>query len=271
MEQPVQASFPELSRVLKGRFPFRLACPSFIYPADYLPNVRKLGPYLDEIELLFLEGRHRQHLPDGQLIRRLKSLAGPMDLSYNVHLFTDISLCAHNEQEREQAVDHTACLLSRVESLDPSACVLHLEWQGGTRKEFVSLGLQSLQRLQEQGAVLKRLAIENLESYPAAWIEEILDRSGFGLCCDLGHLLMQGADLLEVYERNRSRTGIMHLHGVCERDGALKDHVGLDRLQAGQLPQIKMILNDFQGVLCLEVFNFEDLRASLAVLEALLD
>ena len=271
MTHPAQASFPELSRVQKGRYPFRLACPSFIYPADYLPNVRKLGAYLDEIELLFLEGRQRQHLPDAQLIRELKSLAGAMDVSYNVHLFTDISLCAHSEQERKQAVDHTACLLSLVEPLDPSACVLHLEWQGGSRKEFVSLGLRSLQRLQEQGAVLKRLALENLESYPAAWLEEILDRSGYRLCCDLGHLLMQGADLLEVYGRNRSRTGIMHLHGVCERDGAPKGHVGLHRLPAGSLPQIKTILDDFQGVLCLEVFNFEDLRASLAVLEELLD
>ena len=47
-----------LSKSYKGRFPFTLATTSFIYPDDYVPNVRRLGPYLDEIELLCYESAH---------------------------------------------------------------------------------------------------------------------------------------------------------------------------------------------------------------------
>lgn len=48
--------YPTLEKSHKGTFPFRLGTTSFIYPDNYETNVRLLAPYLDEIELLFLEG-----------------------------------------------------------------------------------------------------------------------------------------------------------------------------------------------------------------------
>ncbi|MCF8104587.1 MAG: TIM barrel protein [Desulfohalobiaceae bacterium] len=295
-------SFPLLPRVYKGKFPFALACPSFIYPADYLPNVRRLGLYLDEIELLFLEGSSRRSLPDTKLIRELTSVAGPLGLTYNVHLPTDVSLTANHAAERDQAAAAIARALDRVQPLDPTACVLHLPWQGETevrgrkteargeeaednagkdpcvcplaevrgKQEFLDLGAQGLDLLKGKGADQERLVLENLETYPLEWVEEILDETGLGLCLDLGHLLLQGADLREAFQRNRSRIRIMHLHGFEARDGRMRDHCGLHRLRSEHLPVIKHILEAFEGVVCLEVFNFQDLSASLAVLEELL-
>ncbi|MCF8038569.1 MAG: hypothetical protein K9K79_04565 [Desulfohalobiaceae bacterium] len=340
-------SSPLLLRAHKGRFPFTLACPSFIYPADYLPNVRRLGPYLDEIELLFLEGSSSGSLPDRLLIRELAVLAGSFGLTYNVHLPTDISLTAEKIVRREQAAAAITRVFDLVQPLEPSACVLHLPWQGKTGKrvvsgqrsvvrggkrevsgqwsvvrgkeaeevgggktevsgqrsvvsgreaeevggersedavgsdpcplaeargkqEFLDLGVQGLDLLKGKGADQERLVLENLETYPLKWVEEILDETGLGLCLDLGHLLLQGADLWEAFERNRSRIRIMHLHGFELRNGVLRDHCGLHRLAERHLHAIKHILKAFQGVVCLEVFNFQDLSASLAVLEELL-
>ena len=266
-------SSPLLLRGYKGRFPFTLACPSFIYPADYLPNVRRLGPYLDEIELLFLEGASSGSLPDHLLIRELADLAESLDLTYNVHLPTDISLTAENKVRREQAAAAITRVFDLVQPLEPSACVLHLPWQGKTEKtevsgqwsvvrrkeaeevggektevsgqwsvarrkeaeevgggkrevsdqrsvvsgeerseaednagedpgtyplaeargkqEFLDLGVQGLDLLKDKGADQERLVLENLETYPLKWVEEILDETGLGLCLDLGHLLLQ--------------------------------------------------------------------------------
>ena len=36
---------PQLPTSFKHRFPFTLASTSFVYPDDYVPNVRRLGPY----------------------------------------------------------------------------------------------------------------------------------------------------------------------------------------------------------------------------------
>lgn len=326
MKSPAERSYPKLSRVYKGRFPFALACPSFIYPADYLPNVRRLGPYLDEIELLFLEGTCSHNLPEPKLIKELACLATSLELTYNVHLPTDVSLTAKDAVKREQAAATITRVLDLVQPLDPSACVLHLPWpeekeDGGRRtegrgkktevggqrsevsgektevggkrseakdyagadpcvcslaedrlqkNEFQDLALQSLTWLKDNGADQQRLVLENLEDYPLEWVEEILDESGLGLCLDLGHLLLQGEDLWEAFLRNRSRIRIMHLHGFELRDGRPRDHCGLHRLRSEHLPVIRQILEAFQGVVCLEVFSFQDLSASLTVLEELL-
>ncbi len=304
-------------RKYKQRFPFRLACPSFIYPADYLPNVQRLGPSMDEIELLFLEGRCREALPTPALISELAEIGRTMPLGYNVHLPTDVALTASDRGEQQLAAARLCQTLDLVRPLEASAHVLHLPWEGGgqrsevrgqradpaslrsyaaasvrgwrkegggwragngcgavkadeDREAFLDAGLRGLEELQKSGADLGGLVLENLEHYPVEWLEDVLEASGLGLCLDLGHLLLQGRDLCAVYERNQHRIRIMHLHGVNQNQGQNKDHVGLHYLSPDHLPVVQRILTSFQGVLCLEVFNAQDLEASLNVLETLL-
>lgn len=115
------------------RFSFQLACPSFIYPADYLPNVQRLGPSMDEIELLFLEGRCREALPTPGLIAELAEIGRTMPLGYNVHLPTDIALTALDPGEQRLAAARLCQTLDLVRPLKASAHVLHLPWEGGDR------------------------------------------------------------------------------------------------------------------------------------------
>ena len=44
--------YPSLTKSYKGFYPFKLATTSFIYPDDYMPNVKMLGSFFDEIVFL---------------------------------------------------------------------------------------------------------------------------------------------------------------------------------------------------------------------------
>jgi len=46
-------NYTALPKSYKHAYPFKLGTTSFIYPDGYVPNVKMLGPYMDEIELLF--------------------------------------------------------------------------------------------------------------------------------------------------------------------------------------------------------------------------
>ena len=74
--------YPSLSKSYKGIFPFSIGTTSFIYPDDYVPNVKKLGPYLENIELLLFESNNTDALPSKQVIRELVSLAKDFNLTY---------------------------------------------------------------------------------------------------------------------------------------------------------------------------------------------
>ena len=44
-------SYPVLSKSYKGAYPFKPCAPSFIYPDHYVPNVKLLGAFVDEIPI----------------------------------------------------------------------------------------------------------------------------------------------------------------------------------------------------------------------------
>ena len=114
-------SFPTLGTVCKKRFPFTLACPSFVYSAGYVDNVRRLAPFVDEIQLLFFESRPSENLPSRQLIHELAELAEATKITYNVHLPTDIFLGHADPTQRRrdtevvrQVIDRCALLCCRA-------------------------------------------------------------------------------------------------------------------------------------------------------------
>src|SRR5210317_1315717 len=98
-------NYPSLTKVYKGLYPFKICTTSFIYPDHYIPNVRMLGPYMDEIELLLFESLGSEVLPSRAVISELCRLAGDFDLSYNVHLPTDISISDRDPAQQQRAVE----------------------------------------------------------------------------------------------------------------------------------------------------------------------
>jgi hypothetical protein len=72
IETPLK--YPRLTKSYKGFYPFKLATTSFIYPDDYIPNVKMLGPFVDEIELLLFESNDIESLFSASMTSNLFSL-----------------------------------------------------------------------------------------------------------------------------------------------------------------------------------------------------
>ena len=53
---------------------YRLGSTSYVWPADILPNVRRLGPWVDDVELVLFEVEDASNLPDAEMVAELNAL-----------------------------------------------------------------------------------------------------------------------------------------------------------------------------------------------------
>ncbi len=261
-KQPTRP-FPPLHTAGKNRFPFTLACPSFIYPAGYADNVRHLAPFIDEIQLLFFESQP-QSLPSRELIRELANLAGSQTIRYHVHLPSDIYPGHPDSDERRRAADAVRDVLVRCEPLAPSTYTLHLN-RHPDNLPALSINrwqdhlIETLQRMLPSDMDHRRISVETLD-YPFERVAPVIAALDLSVCMDMGHLMVHGADIAAFFERWRDRITIVHLHGVK----AASDHLSLDHLDRRQMHTVLKLLQSFSGVVCLEVYSQPGLEASLA-------
>jgi sugar phosphate isomerase/epimerase len=260
-------SYPALQRGYRGVYPFRIGTTSYIYPDSYVPNVEMLGPYLDEIELLFFESSPADHLPSRETIGELKGLSEAFGLRYNVHLPTDISLCDQDPLRREEAVDVMRHVIDLTTPLSPTTLILHLPYNEDTcgeenRVRWLARIHKSVDRLTASGIKGTSISVETL-AYPIGWLETVIRDFHLSLCMDMGHMLVQGHDMKALFDTYPEEISMIHLHGV--ENG--KDHLALDRLTKEEMDRVIEILGRFSGIVSLEVFSFRDLEISLNVLE----
>jgi sugar phosphate isomerase/epimerase len=251
---------PQLPTSFKHRFPFTLAATSFVYPDDYVPNVSRLGPFMDAIELLFCES---DALPPERTIQELAALARKHDLSYNVHLPTDVSIGHMIPGRRDRAVEAILKVFELAEPLAPSTFTLHIPWEGlPFAPEPAAAWRQnvhhSLTELIHPLGDPSRISVETL-NYPLEWLAEVIDSLGLSICMDVGHLLSHGRDVRRFFDRFGPRVPIIHLHGVDNG----RDHLPLDRLPRPFEDTVIGVLSGFKGIVSLEVFALDALAASL--------
>ena len=259
---------PTLDRSFKGKFPFRLGTTSFIYPDDYVPNVRRLGPFLDEIELLLFDSAYPGALPSAKTVAELAELARDLDLTYNVHLPTDVFLGDESVSVRQRAVDTLLRVRDLTAPLDPTTLTLHLlpSFHGHDAR---NLGLwqdclrKGLDRLIAGGISPESISVETLD-YPFEWVAGIVSDLNLSVCMDLGHLIVHGYPMKALFDGHGDRVTIIHLHGVDRRG---RDHLALDCMGKKEMAAVLEILAAFSGIVSLEVFSLSDLTASLPVLE----
>jgi sugar phosphate isomerase/epimerase len=259
--------YPALGKSYKGLFPFKIGTTSFIYPDNYVPNVEMLGPYLEDIELLLFESNHTEALPSRQVIADLLSLANDFDLSYNVHLPTDISVSSRNPDQQLIAVDTVLRVMELIETLAPSTLTLHVPYDEDSFKEadvknWQERVFKSLEKILAAGIKSHLISIENLD-YPFEIVEKIICDLDLSICLDLGHLIVHNDDIQTFFNRNRSKISIIHLYGVDKKHY----HKGLNQLPRKFIDPILDILKKFKRSVSLEVFSFNHLDASLKFLE----
>ena len=263
----------------RGRFPFKLATTSYIYPDEIVPNVVKLGPFFDEIELVLFESKGKNRIPDSTQINRLIELSLLHRVGFNIHLPIDISLGDESEKVRATGVSVVRRVIQKTLPVNPSFYVLHLDFinpptpslrKGGERGFMQETDIEawrmrvirSLKEILNQGIEPKRISIETL-GYPFEWIEDTVKEFGFSICLDIGHILINGYDLDHYFKTYLPRTSIIHLHGVHNSS----DHLGIETLPEPDLNLILSALRRYHGIVSLEVFSINELKSSLSILE----
>jgi sugar phosphate isomerase/epimerase len=226
-----------------------------------------LGPYMDEIELLLFESQGPDALPSRTVITELCRLAGEFDLSYNVHLPTDISISDRNPARQQCAVETMIRVIEMVRPLDVSALILHVPYIEKSYDEHIVANwrdrvYQNLVKIKSAIGMRDIIAIETLD-YPLELLDDIVLDLDLMICLDLGHLMVYDYDLKEVFAKYSAKTSVIHLHGI-END---RDHTTLDRLSEKLASTVLWVLKRFTGVVSLEVFSFENLNSSLEFIE----
>ena len=263
----------------RGRFPFKLATTSYIYPDEIVPNVAKLGPSFDEIELVLFESKGQDSLPNHIQIKRLIELSHLHRVGFNVHLPIDISLGDECEEVRKNGISIVKKVIKETLCLNPSFYTLHLDhstapaYAFGSRVKDALMQdpdiegwrrrlIPCLKEILDNGIESKRISIETL-GYPFEWIEDIIKEFGFSICLDIGHILIHGHDLQSYLEKYLPRTTVIHLHGF--QNGV--DHLGIEKLSEPVLKTILSHLHHYHGIVSVEVFSIDELKSSLAILE----
>lgn len=248
---------------------FRLGTTSFIYPDHIVPNVKKLGRHFDEIELLIFESKPLAHLPSSAEIDELSKLSTELSVTYNVHLPTDISLVSPSKIVRQNALDILERVVTLAAPLCPTTHTLHLdlsaeemvEGQDGIRR-FQERAMEGLELLAQRIPYPDKITIETL-NYPPEILFPVLDVVPMALCMDVGHLILYGYDVSGLFQRYREKIPLIHFHGVDFSYDPPRDHQGLDRTPMDRVQTTLGVLEEFTGVVSLEVFNLDHLKASL--------
>jgi len=267
MENQQQAGYPSLTKSYKGMFPFKIATTSFIYPDHYVPNVRMLGAFVDEIELLIFESTATKSLLSKTVIDDLSHLSREFNLTYNIHLPTDVSISDPSAARQQQAVETLIQVIEQVIPLQPVSYTLHIPFHddhygNGNVREWQDCVRRNLGKILTAGVPGNMFAIETLD-YPFENIEKIINALDLSICADIGHLILSGYDIKTFMAKYSGRTSIIHLHGVENNH----DHVSIDHLPQDTLKSILSILSRFTATVSLEVFSFHELKTSLKLLE----
>lgn len=255
-----------LKKSYKGLYPFKLSTTSFIHPAGYADNAEAIGPFVDEIELLFFEALSGDLSMLHEEVQRLLELSSKLSLAFNVHLPTDVCLSHAGKIKRQSAVDALKRVADLTAPLAPSTWTLHLPFEGSfldqeNVRRWQENSLQGVTAFVDSGVLPQSISVETLD-YPFEIAEPIVHALGLGVCLDIGHNIFHGYDYGALYRRLAERITILHLHGV---EGS-NDHQSLDRLDPEHTTAVLAILKQFTGVVSIEVFSFDNLKSSLEFL-----
>jgi sugar phosphate isomerase/epimerase len=253
-------------------FPFLLGSTSYVIPADILPNVRRLAPLVDDIELVIFETPEASNMLSAGDVRELRTLARDHAAGFTVHLPTDNRAGSPDAAERGRYRDAALRVMDMCAPLEPRAWIAHLEGIGpGARADDVTAwsawcrdALSALSAAAPEGT---RVAVENLD-YPWIWHGDLAESAGCALCCDVGHLWRYWPETWETQLAGMlPRSEVLHVHGVAEG----KDHRSLRRNDPGQCLALLQILagQAYAGVLTLEVFSESNFVSSLTWLREL--
>jgi sugar phosphate isomerase/epimerase len=256
--------------------PFRVGATSYIIADDLLPNARFLADFVQDMQLVLFDlPGGPSNLPDVETITGLAALGQARDLTYTVHLIED--LAPHQSDQPNRSWLKAEDVIIRTAPLTPWAYVFHLDGRTVRTLETAADQLAIWQRqmgyaitqVAQWAGDATRLAVENLEGYPPAFVTPAIATTAVSRCVDVGHLWLDGHDPLPWLQAALPRTRVVHLHGLYEG----RDHQSIAHTPPALLdPVINLLLiQGYTGVLTLEIFGEADFWSSLEALQASVD
>ncbi|MFO7635580.1 MAG: cobamide remodeling phosphodiesterase CbiR [Caldilinea sp.] len=267
------------------RAPFRIGATSYVVESDLLENARFLAQHVQDMQLVLFDiPDGPSNVPDAAAVDGLTAIGASHDLSYTVHLLDDLQERDANLANSSDAVQHPSLsaaqmLIERTHRLAPLAWVGHLDGRAVRARGFAADDLpawwaQAVRAVKQVGAWAgdaQRLAIENLEGYPADFVTTVVEQAQAGRCVDVGHLWLDGHDPQPALCAAWRRLRVIHLHGVIDDPAhSNRDHRSLAIMAPDAVDSVVHLLlrNGYTGVLTLEVFGEDDFWSSLDALHA---
>lgn len=245
----------------------RIGTTSFVFPAGWLDNVRRLAGRVEDVQVLLFE-RPGPGGPSPAEIEEIAAVGRARALTFSVHAPLDLELASRDAAARRASIEAVLRTAELTAPLSPHALVLHLDGPAGPGaaevRAFQGRASSSLRALLAGGIPREVICVENLgaELGPA---EAIVEELGLSVAIDLGHLARDGAPFDALLARHLRRTRLVHLHGT-EPGG--RDHRSLRHFPRAEAVRFLRALDraGWSGVLTLEVFREDDLEESLQVL-----
>jgi sugar phosphate isomerase/epimerase len=254
---------------------FRIGATSFVYRDHVVPNVARLAPRVDDVEILIFDVD--QDLPSPADVARLVELKGEHQLSYTVHTPLDASLASADTSRRQRGVDKVRRALDWARPLAAHGHPLHVylgehEHDPAPPRDLDAWRARahaSLATLIADGHDPRRLCVELID-YDFALIAPVMQALDLAVTLDVGHLQRDGKALDVALDRWLDRARIIQWHGT-EPGG--RDHKSLRHVQQDGAEQLiqRLLRKRFAGVLTLEVFCEADFEESLAILNRMID
>ncbi len=243
----------------------KIGTTSYIYPDDIIPNVKKLGGLVDDIELVLFEGKEYSNLPRDEDVSVLKKISEATGLTYTVHLPIDLDICSKDKDFRTFSLKRMVEIMRLTSPLNPRQYIVHLPRRDVASEElWVFRTKRSLSEIRSEVGN-ENISIENL-SYPAKHILPIIEEFDFTLCLDVCHALKCGDDWEKIFDENFERIKVVHFYGA-EVDG--EGHIGLQKGERGFVKSViyKILSSNYSELLTLEVFGTDDFFESKRILE----
>lgn len=242
---------------------FRLGSTSYVYPADLVTNARHLAGVVRDIELVLFDlPTGESNLPDEATIDALAAIATAHELTYTVHLPLDL-------YGENTAFELAARVIRLTAPLTPYGYVFHIEHRDPGTAEWYEAAVTAIEALLPLVPDPTLLCLENLESYPPDLLEPLFTAYPIAAALDIGHLWKAGLDPFHYLYRWLPHTRVMHLHGVTATGDTVRDHLSLAVMDKARIAALLPILNAYEGVLTLEVFE-DDFWSSMTVLRELM-
>lgn len=245
-----------------------LAFPSWVIPGGVAENARFLAEKKEtgvrEIGLCLFESAACLAYGEAELPRDLRGLG----FSWHAHLPFD--LFAENA---DKAAANALTLMDGIAFLDARRAVLHPPARIRDLERFTLAW-------ERAGRDASDLLLENTLAAPLPVVLELAERTGCGLCPDIGHAfaaLRAGSEteqtLTRTLEQAASRARIIHINAPAPAGSASGKHHPLSALTPDEIRLTRRALKTLplECVVMLELFSWNDIENSLPALQELLE